>query len=246
MNTVNGVKYFTNIILTDKFGDVFNKLKEQNSDINNYDFQEIFLSGKKEKFSNINNKTIAELALKQGEYVYLYGKIIKNVMIDLHFYWEIKDKQYELKIGKKQKFHDAVIKLIEKETELQKYIITQLYYIPFIKNENEKTMVEIKTEASKRNEKENLFDIDIDKWTNFSNRSEKLTLIKKPKNSMNKRLSTENKKTSEKIVLETESLKCYEIIENLNINEENIIYLEAKEDLQKIEYEKNQEEKKNF
>ena len=167
-------------------------------------------------------------------------------MIDLHFYWEIKDKQYELQIGKKQKFHDAVIKLIANETELQKYIITQLYYIPFIKNENEKTMVEIKTEVSKRNEKENLFDIDIDKWTNFSNRSEKLTLIKKPKNSMNKRLSTENKKTSEKIVLETESLKCYEIIEKLNINEENIIYLEAKEDLQKIEYEKNQEEKKNF
>ena len=244
VNTVNDVKYFTNIILTDKFGDVFNKLKEQNSDINNYDFQEIFLSGKKEKFSNINNKTIAELALKQGEYVYLYGKIIKNVMIDLHFYWEIKDKQYELQIGKKQQFHDAVIKLISKEKELQKYIITQLYYIPSIKNENEKTMFEIKTEVLKRNEKENLFD--IDKGTNFSNRSEILTLFKKPNNSINKMLSTENKKPSEKIVLETESLKCYEIIENLNINEENIIYLEAKEDLQKIEYEKNQEEKKKF
>ena len=95
--------YFINIILTEKFSDLFNRLKGINSDLNNYDFEAILLSRKKYKPQDINNKTIQELNLNSMEYIYLYGKLIENAMIELQFYRENNGKKYKLQIGKKQK-----------------------------------------------------------------------------------------------------------------------------------------------
>ena len=47
------------------------RLKGKNSDLNNYDFEAILLSGKKYKPQDINNKTIQELNLNSMEYIYL-------------------------------------------------------------------------------------------------------------------------------------------------------------------------------
>ena len=49
----NARPYFINIILTEKFSDVFNRLKGNNSVLNNYDFEAILLLEK-----NISLKTL--------------------------------------------------------------------------------------------------------------------------------------------------------------------------------------------
>ena len=165
----NDRPFFINIILTEKFADVFNRLKELNSDLNNYDFEEILLSGKKYKPQDINDKTIQELNLNSIEYIYLYGKLIENVMIELQFYWENKGKEYTLKIGKKQKFHDVIAQLLTTNIDLQNYIITNIYYFPEDenKNKNKSTTKNINNDENE-NEKKEKNEIDI--YTKIKNK----------------------------------------------------------------------------
>ena len=50
----------------------------------------------------------------------------------------------------------------------------------------------------------------------------------------------------DKIILETENLKCDKIIENMDINEETLFYFETRENTQKIENAKRQEERNKY
>ena len=257
--------YFINIILTEKFSDVFNRLKGNNSNLNNYDFEAILLSGKKYKPKDINNKTIQELNLNSMEYIYLYGKLIENVMIELQFYWENNEKKYKLQIGKKQKFHDVIVKLYTTNIELQNHIITNLYYYPKDENENktENYKDEDEGETKKENENENVIDndkqninennenIDNKNDENKNDRSEILMLNKKTKESdtninINNIVKIKQTKDLDKIILEAENLKCDKIIENMDINEETLFYFETRENTQKIENAKRQEERNKY
>ena len=98
------------------------------------------------------------------EYIYLYWKLIENVMIELQFYWENNGKKYKLQIGKKQKFHDVIVKLYTTNIELQTYIITNLYYYPKdgIEKQSKKQTENYKDEGEDeiKNENENVLDND--------------------------------------------------------------------------------------
>ena len=59
-------------------------------------------------------------------------------------------------------------------------------------------------------------------------------------------LKIKQTKDLDKIILETENLKCDKIIENMDINEETLFYFETRENTQKIENAKRQEERNKY
>ena len=132
----NNMYYLQNTNINEKFNEVIEKLLNTYSTLKNYDFNEIFLMNSQGQKIFIqrskeerNNETLKNLNIYNNYFIYINGEIKGNIFVDLHFQW-VKDgenKDFTLKIGNKTIFHYAILKLIEKNKELEDYIITKVY-----------------------------------------------------------------------------------------------------------------------
>ena len=69
------------------------------------------------------------LNLNFFEYIYLDGKNIEDNIIELHFYWKNNyNKENILKIGKKETFYNALLKLLSNK-DFESNFITHCWHL---------------------------------------------------------------------------------------------------------------------
>lgn len=227
VNTISNdnLIYSIQISYEEKLSDVINRLKSQYPMLQNYIIEEIRLGGKKYNLSDSHEiifKPIKMLNLNFFEYIYLDGKIIEDNIIELHFYWKNNNKkEYMIKIGKKETFYNALLKLLSNK-DFEYYFITYCWHF--------------------LNEAENV-NINLDSDLQDT---ERIKLKKSKFNSYNDNVNDDKDIELEKVILYNETMKNDKTIENLNLNENTKIFFETKENISKIEEKIRNEEQQKY
>ena len=235
VNTISNdnLIYSIQISYEEKLSDVINRLINQYPMLQNYIIEEIRLGGKKYNLSDSHEiifKPIKMLNLNFFEYIYLDGKIIEDNIIELHFYWKNNyNKEYIIKIGKKETFYNALLKLLSNK-DLEYYFITYCWHL-LNKTEN----VNINTTLN--------YSINLD---SDSQDTERIKIKKSKFNSYNANFNDDMDIVLEKVILYSETMKNDKTIENLNLNKNIKIFFETKENISKIEEKIRNEEQQKY